>query len=168
MIKKDNKPEGAEQRIFDAAHEEFLQRGFDGAKMQDIADRAGINKALLHYYYRSKDKLYQMVAQAILSRSVPKLREIIEGDLVLEEKIEAFIHRYITIISENHYLPIFIISEMNKHPERFFSDILPRDFPKPTKFYAQVEEAMDAKDWERFIAHRTAAVTDFVMMSLRV
>jgi TetR/AcrR family transcriptional regulator len=136
--------DGAEQRIFDAAHVEFLQKGFDGAKMQDIADKAGINKALLHYYYRSKDKLYQMVAKAILSRSVPRLRGIIEGPLPLEEKIPGFVHQYISIIAENHYLPLFIISEMNKHPDRFFDEILPKELPKPNVFYAQVEAAVKA------------------------
>jgi TetR/AcrR family transcriptional regulator len=134
--------ESTEQRIFDAAREVFIQKGLDGAKMQDIADRAGINKALLHYYYRSKEKLYEMVAKAVLNHSAPLLRGIIESDLALEEKITAFVNQYIGIVSKNHYLPLFLISEMNKHPDRFFDDILPKDFPKPEKFIAQVQEAV--------------------------
>jgi AcrR family transcriptional regulator len=50
-----------EQKIMDAAEHVFLDEGFSGARMQHIADRAGINKAMLHYYFRSKDKLFELV-----------------------------------------------------------------------------------------------------------
>jgi len=48
-------------RILDAAREVFVERGLDGARMQDIADKAGINKALLHYYFRNKEKLFELI-----------------------------------------------------------------------------------------------------------
>lgn len=131
-----------EQKIFDAAHEVFVQRGLDGAKMQEIADRAGINKALLHYYFRSKEKLFETIARAILNRNVPIVRSIIESDLVLETKIERLIAQYIAVISRNSYLPIFLISEMNKHPDRFFDSIFPKELPRPEVFVRQVEEAV--------------------------
>lgn len=131
-----------EQKIFDAAHEVFVQRGLDGAKMQDIADRAGINKALLHYYFRSKEKLFETIARAILNRNVPVIRGIIESDLVLETKIERLIAQYIAVVSRNSYLPIFLISEMNKHPDRFFGSIFPQELPRPEVFVRQVNEAV--------------------------
>lgn len=134
--------DSTEQRIFDAAHEVFMQKGMDGAKMQEIADRAGINKALLHYYYRTKDKLYEMVARAVLSRAVPNLQKMIESADPLELKIRRFIDFYIETISHNPYVPLFIISEMNKHPERFFETILPKELPRPAVFFRQVEEAV--------------------------
>lgn len=131
-----------EQKIFDAAHEVFVQRGLDGAKMQEIADRAGINKALLHYYFRSKEKLFETIARAILNRNVPVIRGIIESDLVLETKIERLIAQYIAVVSRNSYLPIFLISEMNKHPDRFFGSIFPQELPRPEVFVRQVNEAV--------------------------
>lgn len=131
-----------EQKIFDAAHEVFIQRGLDGAKMQEIADRAGINKALLHYYFRSKEKLFETIARAILNRNVPVVRSIIESDLVLETKIERLIAQYIGVVSRNSYLPIFLISEMNKHPDRFFDSIFPKELPRPEVFIRQVGEAV--------------------------
>jgi len=134
--------DSTEQRIFDAAHELFMQKGMDGAKMQEIANRAGINKALLHYYYRTKEKLYEMVARAVLSRAIPNLQKMIESDDPLELKIRRFIDFYIETISHNPFVPLFIISEMNKHPERFFEIILPKDLPKPAVFFRQVEEAV--------------------------
>lgn len=148
MAKREASPEPAsdttEQKIFDAAHEVFSQKGMDGSTMQEIADRAGINKALLHYYYRSKDKLYETVARAILTKAVSAVRGVLEVEMPLEEKIRRFIETYIGIISRNTFIPLFIISEINKHPDRFFSNILPQDLPKPQAFFQQVEAEIAA------------------------
>ncbi len=121
-----------------------MQKGMDGAKMQEIADRAGINKALLHYYYRSKEKLYEMVARAIIGRAVPIIREFLETDYPLEEKIKRFISFYVELIARNPFIPIFVISEMNKHPDRFIDTILPKELPKPDIFLRQVEAEIAA------------------------
>lgn len=137
-------PESTEQKIFDAAHEIFTQKGMDGAKMQEIADRAGINKALLHYYYRSKEKLYETVARAVLGRAVPVIRQLMEGPQPLEEKIRYFIGFYMDLISRNTFIPLFIISEINKHPDRFFEHIFPAEIPSPEVFARQVKEAVDS------------------------
>jgi AcrR family transcriptional regulator len=135
------KADSTEQRIFDAAHEVFTQKGMDGAKMQDIADRAGINKALLHYYYRSKEKLYEAVVKVILNKAMPVMRHILETDQPLHDKISSFIDQYVHIIRTNPFIPLFIISEINKHPDRFFEHVLPKDLPQPQAFFRQVEEA---------------------------
>lgn len=146
MAKKDtpSTPDSTEQKIFDAAHEVFVQKGMDGAKMQEIADKAGINKALLHYYYRSKEKLYAAVAKAVLSRAAPMVGNLIESDRPLEEKIRHFIEFYINTISKNPFIPLFILSEINKHPDHFFEQILPKDLPRPQVFIRQVEEEIAA------------------------
>lgn len=142
MAKKENQPasDSTEQKIFDAAHEVFTQKGMDGAKMQEIADRAGINKALLHYYYRSKEKLYETVARAILGKALPAIRQVIESDQPLEDKLRRFIETYIDIISKNTFIPLFIISEINKHPDRFIDSVL----PKPEQFFQQVQAEINA------------------------
>lgn len=146
MAKKENQQtaDSTEQKIFDAAHELFVQKGMDGAKMQEIADHAGINKALLHYYYRSKEKLYEAVARVIIGRAAPVIGQLIESELPLEEKIRHFIDFYIGVISRNPFIPLFIISEINKHPERFFETILPKELPRPQVFMRQVEEEIAA------------------------
>lgn len=135
-------PDSTEQRIFDAAHELFVLKGMDGAKMQEIADRAGINKALLHYYYRSKEKLYEMVAKVVISRAIPIIRNLLESEEPLEEKISRFIDFYIDLVSRNPFIPLFVINELNKHPERFYENILPKELPRPETFFRQVEEAV--------------------------
>jgi len=146
MAKKENQPasDSTEQKIFDAAHEVFTQKGMDGAKMQEIADRAGINKALLHYYYRSKEKLYETVARAIIGKALPAIRQVIESDQPLEDKLRRFIETYIDIISKNTFIPLFIISEINKHPDRFIDSVLPKDLPKPEQFFQQVQAEINA------------------------
>ena len=63
----------AEQRILAAAKKIFLSKGLDGARMQDIADEAGINKAMLHYYFRSKDKLFEMIFEDIARHFMPRI-----------------------------------------------------------------------------------------------
>ena len=135
-------PDSTEQRIFDAAHEVFVQKGLDGAKMQEIADKAGINKALLHYYFRTKEKLFEMVAKAIINRAFPTVQQLIEADIPLEQKIERFIDFYIDTISRNPFVPLFIIGEINKHPDQFFDKIIPSQPPRPELFFKQVEEAV--------------------------
>jgi AcrR family transcriptional regulator len=138
------KDDSSEQRIFDAAHEVFVQKGLHGAKMQEIADRAGINKALLHYYYRTKEKLFETVVRAVIHRALPVFSELIESDKPLFEKIDYFIGFYLQLVSKNPFIPLFLISEMNKHPDHFFENILPKDLPKPERFFRQVEEAVTA------------------------
>lgn len=137
-------PDSTEQKIFDAAHEVFTQKGMDGAKMQEIADRAGINKALLHYYYRSKEKLYETVAKAVIGKALPGIRKLIESDQPLEDKIRQFVSFYIGLISKNPFIPLFIISEVNKHPDRFFETIFPKDIPKPEVFFKQIKMETEA------------------------
>ncbi len=137
-------PDSTEQKIFDAAHEVFTQKGMDGAKMQEIADRAGINKALLHYYYRSKEKLYETVARAVIGRAVPVIQQLFESDKKFEEKIRYFIDFYIGLISKNTFIPLFIISEINKHPDRFFETIMPNELPRPEAFFQQVQTEIAA------------------------
>lgn len=134
--------DSTEQRIFDAAHEVFMQKGMDGAKMQEIADRAGLNKALLHYYYRTKEKLFEMVARSVINQAVPVVQKTIESDVPLLEKIANFIDFYVDLIRRNPFVPLFIVSELNKHPEQFFEKVMPKELPKPHIFIKQVEDAI--------------------------
>jgi len=107
-----------EQIILNAAKEVFFKKGYDGARMQEIADEAGMNKALLHYYFRSKDKLFEAIFNDAFQRFVPKMVEKMISNISFEEKIEAFVDNYITVIMEVPQIPIFILTEINRNPER--------------------------------------------------
>ena len=106
-----------EEKILDAATDIFLKRGMDGAKMQEIADRAGINKALLHYYYRSKEKLFLTVFRKVFPRILPGTLQVFQTNLDFFEKLKGFIDGYITILSTYRELPLFIIGELTRNPD---------------------------------------------------
>lgn len=107
-----------EDRIFDAANEVFTEKGMDGARMQEIADRAGINKSLLHYYYRSKEKLFNAVFEKTAARILSKFAPVLDEQLSLEEKIRFFFRQHISFLQENPRLPSFFLNEINRNPER--------------------------------------------------
>jgi AcrR family transcriptional regulator len=108
-----------EEKILQAAEQEFIEKGLAGARMQQIADTAGINKALLHYYYRSKDKLFEIVFKtAIQNFLIPKLIKILNSNNNLEDKIKQFVYQYITVIQGNMHIPNFILYELSINPMR--------------------------------------------------
>lgn len=116
MVKK-GKDRSTEERILDAARQVFLERGMDGARMQDIADKAGINKAMLHYYFRSKEKLFEVIFKETAGKLFPRFEMIMDSDLNLFEKIRAIVSNYIDVMIQNPYLPLFVMNEVNKNPE---------------------------------------------------
>jgi AcrR family transcriptional regulator len=105
-----------EARILDAAKKVFHARGFDGARMQEIADEAGVNKSLVHYYYRNKDTIFQAVFEEAFGRLAYKLNEIFSSDLPFNIKIKHFVGYYVTFIAENSYLPLFILNGLYEKP----------------------------------------------------
>jgi TetR/AcrR family transcriptional regulator len=130
----------AEEKILAAAKKVFTSKGMAGARMQDIANEAGINKALLHYYFRSKEKLFEVIFFEAAQKLFPRINLIFESDMPLFEKIQNFADQYITMMSENPYLPLFVLNEVSKEPEIFIKKIWGKqNIPHPEKFLAQIE-----------------------------
>ena len=116
----------AEDKILLAAREVFVEKGFDGARMQEIADVAGINKALLHYYFRSKDKLFMAVFESSLENLIPSMEMILNNKGSIQEKLRLFFEVHLGFLLENPMIPRFIITEFSMKPDRmhkFFSEI---------------------------------------------
>jgi TetR/AcrR family transcriptional regulator len=107
-----------EQRILDAAHSVFVRRGTAGARMQEIAAEAGVNKALLHYYFRTKSRLAEAVFRRVAAGLFARLGAILGADEPLERKIERAVALYLDQLSATPYAPGYVISEVNQHPER--------------------------------------------------
>src|SRR6476469_2105507 len=107
----------AEQRILAAAKKIFLSKGLDGARMQDIADEAGINKALLHYYFRSKDKLFEQIFMEVASAFLPRIFAILESEATLFDKIEKFCSEYISQEIKTPYVPILLLHDNKRQPK---------------------------------------------------
>lgn len=129
-----------EEIILKSAITIFHKKGLAGARMQEIADEAKINKAMLHYYFRSKQQLFEAVFKKAFLQLAPQIHQILNSDDSLFDKIENFASKYISFVSENRFLPSFVIQELNNNPEfkeLFFSQ---SEVPKPTKFILQIEE----------------------------
>jgi AcrR family transcriptional regulator len=131
---KTNKNQDTEGQILEAAKDVFQKKGMDGARMQEIADGAGINKAMLHYYYRSKQLLFEAVFSNAFSLLAPQLNKILNDDSSIEDKVKNFTNNYISFIIKHPYLPNFIIQELNRNP-KFFEKIQQNAaFPTLEKF----------------------------------
>jgi AcrR family transcriptional regulator len=107
-----------EEKIFEAATDVFIEKGMDGTRMQDIANYAGINKALLHYYFRTKDQLFNAVFEMIARKVLKKFAPVLDDNLTLEEKIRFFFKEHITFLQANPRLPGFLLNEVNRNPAR--------------------------------------------------
>lgn len=114
-----------EEKILEAAEKVFLQDGYSGSRMQDIADLAGINKALLHYYFRSKDKLFEYIFDKKISVMFPSMEELFDKNLDFVELIGLFVEKYIDLLIKNPFLPLFVITTVNKPNSQDFIKKLP-------------------------------------------
>ena len=138
-----NKTENTETEILIAAKEIFQQKGMAGARMQEIADKAKINKALLHYYYRSKQLLFEAVFKSAFSLLAPQLNKVLNDDSDLFEKIRKFTENYVSFVIKHPYLPNFVIQELNKNPEFVQKLRSEKNFPSIEKFKLQVSDAIN-------------------------
>lgn len=107
-----------ESRILDAAHAVFLRKGTAGARMQDIAKQAGVNHALVHYYFRTKDRLAEAVFRRAAVKLLPPAVAILASDIPLDEKVRRVIDHELTQLAETPHLPGYLLSELDHHPER--------------------------------------------------
>ncbi len=138
-IKKDN----TEEKILNAAQTVFIQKGMDGARMQEIADEAGINKALLHYYFRTKQKLFEAIFKKVFSKILPNIMEMVHSDLPIQEKLGIFIENYIDLLMKNPFLPTFILKEMNREPE-FLASAIKSTGIHPREIFLTFDKEMKA------------------------
>jgi AcrR family transcriptional regulator len=107
-----------ESRILDAAHTVFLRRGTAGARMQEIAAEAGVNSALLHYYFRSKVRLSEAVFRRAAAQLLPRVIEVLTSEAPLDDKVNRVVQLELDHLSRSPYLPGYIMSELHHHPER--------------------------------------------------
>ncbi|OFY68404.1 MAG: hypothetical protein A2V64_08460 [Bacteroidetes bacterium RBG_13_43_22] len=115
MTEKDKQ---TEEKIFESATEVFIEKGMDGARMQDIADHAGINKSLLHYYYRTKDHLFNAVFEMIAGQMFKRFAPMFDEKLSLEEKLRFFFREHIAFMQKNPRLASFVLNEFHRNPEK--------------------------------------------------
>ncbi len=139
-IKKD---QSTEEKILQAARKVFIRDGMAGARMQDIADEAGMNKALLHYYFSNKEQLFETIFKETTLGFLTRMNYVFEADIPLFEKIHTFCREYIDKISSNPFIPQFLFSEMNKQPEKLLKRVWGDQKPLVHKLAAQVQQEID-------------------------
>ena len=133
-----------EEKIFNAARIVFQKKGFSGARMQEIADEAGINKAMLHYCFKNKELLFKAVFMNAFGQLAPQINEIFNSEESVFDKIKKFTHSYISFVIHNPYLPQFVIQEMNNNPAFVMSFLNNENRPNPTLLIAQIEKEIAA------------------------
>ena len=107
-----------------SAKKVFYQKGLKGARMQEIADDAGVNKAMLHYYFRSKEKLFDIVFEQSLKSVTPMLTNVFLEKTDLNTKIAHLIEMLIDFFLEEPYLSNFIVNELSQNPDKLFMNVL--------------------------------------------
>jgi len=132
-----------EQLILEAAKKVFILKGLDGTRMQEIADEAGINKSLLHYYFRSKDKLFEVIFKETVMSFAPRIFGVLNSQISLFEKIELFADTYIDLLIQNPFIPGFLVNEVAKNPYRFVA-ILKMNGVHPNIMRNQIRKEVEA------------------------
>ena len=131
-----------EEKIKEAARQVFTQKGFAATRTRDIAEAAGINLALLNYYFRSKEKLFDLVMLENIQKFVMAMKGIFNNEtMTLVEKVTALIDNYISLLVKNPNLPLFILSEIRANPEKLAANMGIREMLLQSDFYRQLQAA---------------------------
>jgi AcrR family transcriptional regulator len=138
------KDSSTEDKIKNAAKIVFHKKGYAAARTRDIAEEAGINLALLNYYFRSKEKLFVLVMIETLTEFFGSVSVIINNpETTFEEKIEQFAAGYIDLIFREPDIPLFIMSEIRNNPEQLLQKVDIRNTVFNSVFIRQFAEAVE-------------------------
>ncbi len=150
---KEGKPDlSTEEKIKEAARKVFTQKGYAATRTRDIAEEAGINLALLNYYFRSKEKLFQIII-------VEKMRllagmigpTLMDEATTIEQKVERIAEHYIDTLLANPDIPLFVLGEIRNNPERFAEIIRTKTKIVDSAFFRQLQEKRPDVDPLHFI-----------------
>lgn len=116
------KAKNTEQKILEAAEAVFLEKGFSATKTTEIAQRASVNHALIHYYFRTKENLFETIFVARLKSILESFEGILSLEISFSERIEKIINAYFDLFLDNPQMPIFMLNEffINKERLEFF------------------------------------------------
>jgi AcrR family transcriptional regulator len=137
--------DSAEEKIKLAARKLFTEKGFDAVKTRDIAAEAGINLALLNYYFRSKQKLFDIIMIENFERFIQQLIPVFGDETMsLDERLEQITTRYIDMLRMNPDLPFFIMNEMKSDSSKLLQ-IRARLLDIRNNFVAEIERSLKTK-----------------------
>jgi len=108
---------GTEEIIFQSAMRIFIKNGYKGTRMQDIADEANLNKALLHYYFRSKEELFKKVLRQLMSQLVELISNTLFSDQDTQTVLSGISEHHLRFYQDKKGFPLFLMNTMHSHPE---------------------------------------------------
>jgi AcrR family transcriptional regulator len=145
MAKKVNKALSlsTEEKIKEAARTVFTKKGYAAAKTRDIAQEAGINLALLNYYFRSKENLFEIIMLESAQKFFVSMKDILNDEKTsLEKKLELMIGNYIDQLISDPNFPLFMLSEIQANPELLLSKMGSKDFLQRSVLFKQLGQAI--------------------------
>lgn len=130
-----------EEKIKEAARKVFTRKGYAATRTRDIAEEAGLNLALLNYYFRSKEKLFEIIMMEKFQRLFGALLPILNNESTnLETKVQLIVENYIDLLSVTPDLPLFVLSEIRSNPARFGEKVQASNLIRNSHFVKQLQE----------------------------
>ena len=141
-----------EPRIIEAAKRVFVRKGYEAATMSDVAAEVGIGRTALHYYYRTKEILFDAIFGQLLSSLLPNIDRVLDEKSTMLEKMPVIVDLYMGIVRANPMFPNFVVGELNRDPERLFQTVLkdPKKIQPILRLRRQIEEASTEDAGHRF------------------
>lgn len=136
------KDSSAEIKIKEAARRVFVAKGFDGCSSREIAREAGLNVALVNYYFKSKSHLFELVVVSVMEEFILSMIDIFKSNLPLINKTRIFIEKEYEFLSKHPEIPGFIVNELSKKDKAFFDKL---NFIEDVKATNIIEEIIDAQ-----------------------
>jgi AcrR family transcriptional regulator len=156
-----NVDKSTEEKIISAARKVFTEKGYAATRTRDIAEVAGINLALLNYYFRSKEKLFDLIMMENLHQFMDVVKETVNNEnTTLDEKLEEIVANYIDLLTEQPNLPLFILTEMRHHPEKFVKNMGVKNVLQGSAFMKQLTLA--ATDKKGLAQHPLHVIMNFM------
>jgi len=129
-----------EEKIKEAARTVFMRKGYSATRTRDIAEEAGLNLALLNYYFRSKEKLFEIVMMEKMQKLFGGLVGIINDDsTTLEKKLELLTVYYIDMLTQNPDLPIFVLSELRTNADHLVKSLQAGNMLQQSALFKQLQ-----------------------------
>lgn len=129
-----------EEKILKAAGQVFKSKGYSGARMQEIADRAGINKAMLHYYFRSKKMLFDTIFIKLMNSFLSNIIATLNSDNTWEEILTNLSEKLFIFITQNREIPLFLVNELHKNPDFFTEQLFKFKEVSNSSFFSMIIE----------------------------
>jgi len=151
-----------EQKIKEAARKVFQKKGFEATRTRDIADEAGVNLALINYYYRSKESLFYEIIHESIGIFRNNLCIIMnDKDTTLQEKLQLIVENYYSIFEREPQLPMFIFHEFENKNEAFINEFDPHGIIHNSYFEKQLNECGKSNDEVKQIFMNTVSLIIF-------